>query len=120
MKHTYTIKENYEFRRLYHRGKSAATPYLVIYAMKTKRRVNRIGLTVSAKLGCAVERNRVKRLLREVYRLHENEISVSYDFIIVARSRMVGATYAQTEKAFLRAMKQLGLISLTENGGEGK
>lgn len=115
MKHTYRIKQNYEFRRLYRRGQSAATPFLVVYALKTRRPVNRIGLTVSPKLGGAVVRNRIKRLLREAYRLHEHEIMRSYDFIIVARTRMVGTDCSRTERELMRAMKRLGLV---ENGGE--
>ena len=117
MKHTYTIKLNYEFRRLYRRGKSAATPFLVVYALKNRRPVSRIGLTVSPKLGGAVVRNRIKRLLREAYRLHETEIMTGYDFILVARSRMVGAKCARVERELLRAIGQLGLLC-PENGGE--
>ena len=115
MKHTYRIKQNYEFRRLYQRGKSAATPFLVVYVMKTHRMVNRIGLTVSPKLGGAVVRNRIKRLLREAYRLHEHEIKKGFDFVIVARTRMVGTDCSRTERELLRAMKKLELL---ENGGE--
>lgn len=115
MKHTYRIKQNYEFRRLYRRGKSAATPFLVVYALRNRRPFNRIGLTVSAKLGGAVVRNRIKRLLREAYRLHEQEIYKGYDFVIVARSRMVGVDCSRTERELMRAMKRLGLV---ENGGE--
>ena len=110
MKHTYRIKENYEFRRLYRRGTSAASPFLVVYAMKNRRQFNRIGLTVSPKLGGAVVRNRIKRLLREAYRLHENEIITGYDFVLVARSRMAAATCAQAEKQLLRVLKQLKLL----------
>ncbi len=117
MKHTYRIKQNYEFRRLYRRGKSAATPFLVVYALKNRRSFSRIGLTVSPKLGGAVTRNRIKRLLREAYRLHEDEIITGYDLILVARVRMVGANCARTERELLRAMKKLGLVC-SENGGE--
>ena len=73
MKKTWRIKQNYEFRRLYRRGKSVATPFLVLYALKNRRRINRIGLTVSPKLGGAVVRNRIRRLLREASRLHVHE-----------------------------------------------
>ena len=110
MKSTYTIKQNYEFRRLYRRGTSAASPYLVVYAMKTRRPHNRIGLTVSPKLGGAVVRNRIKRLLREAYRLHEQEIKQGYDFVIVARVRMAKSTCARTERELMRVMRQLKLV----------
>ncbi len=117
MKHTYRIKQNYEFRRLYRRGNSVATPYLVVYALKTRRNINRIGLTVTPKLGGAVVRNRIKRLLREAYRLNEDKICTSYDFIFVARSRMIGAKCQKVEKELMRAMKQLGLL-IKQDGGE--
>lgn len=109
MKYSYSIKENYEFRRLYRRGASAASSYLVVYAMKTRRPHNRIGLTVSPKLGGAVVRNRIKRLLREAYRLHEHELKQSYDFVLVARARMAKTSCAQTERELMRIMRQLKL-----------
>ena len=65
MKNTISLKENHEFRRLYHRGTSSAGRHLVLYCRKNKLGRNRLGLTVSAKLGKAVQRNRVKRLFRE-------------------------------------------------------
>ncbi len=85
MKSTYVIKANHEFRRLYHRGKSAANRYLVLYCMKNRRPYNRLGLTVSAKFGGAVQRNRAKRLFREAYRLHESELKQGFDLVLVAR-----------------------------------
>lgn len=104
-----TIKENKDFRRLYHRGKSIATPLLVVYAAKNRLGYNRLGLTVSTKLGCAVVRNRCKRLLREAYRLHETEIKTGYDFIFVARYRLADAKCRDVEKQLLKAMKLLKL-----------
>lgn len=110
MKSTYRLKENYEFRRLYRRGASAASPYLVVYAMKTRRPHNRIGLTVSPKLGGAVVRNRIKRLLREAYRLHEHAFVPGTDLVFVARSRMIKANCAQTEHELMRLMRRLNLM----------
>ena len=62
--------------------------------------------SVSAKLAGAVQRNRVKRLFREAYRLHEDEFARGVDLVLVARSRAVGATYWEIEKSLLRALKE--------------
>lgn len=110
MKQTLSIKENRDFRRLYHRGKSAATPYLVVYAAKNHSDSNRIGLTVSTKLGCAAVRNRSKRLLREAYRLHEYEIQTGYDFILVARFRTTKAKCGEVQKQLMKAIRELNLV----------
>ena len=113
MKFTTTLKKNYEFHRLYRKGKTAATPFLVLYAKGSKRPGNRVGFTVSTKLGKAVKRNRVRRRLREIYRLHESELARGVDLVVVARGRAVTATYGQLESAFLHACRKLDL--LTEN-----
>ena len=62
--------------------------------------------TVSAKLACAVKRNRIKRLFREAYRLHEDEFATGVDLVLVARARAVGATYQDIEKSLLRALRE--------------
>ena len=111
MKFTATLKKNYEFHRLYSKGKSAVTPFLVVYARRSKRPANRIGFTVSTKLGKAVKRNRVRRRLREIYRLHEDRFIPGTDLVVVARGRAVTATYRQLEAAFLTACTKLGLFS---------
>ena len=105
-----TLKKNYEFRRLYTKGKTAVTPYLVVYCLKTGRDHRRVGYTVSAKLGKAVVRNRVRRRLREIYRLNADKLIDNADLVIVARSRCVGGEYAKMEKAFLRACAELKLF----------
>ena len=111
MKFTSTLKKNYEFHRLYRKGKSAATPFLVIYARTGKRPENRIGITVSTKLGKAVKRNRVRRRLREIYRLNEERILPGTELVVVARGRAVTATYRQLESAFLSACGKLGILT---------
>lgn len=107
MKHT--LKENRDFRRLYARGRSAASGCLVVYTMRNKFGPGRLGITVGAKLGNAVQRNRMKRLIREVYRLHQDELRPNMDVVIVARHRAVTASYQQMEHAFLRCADQLKL-----------
>ena len=110
MKFTDTLKKNYEFQRLYSKGKSAVTPYLVVYVRKTKKRTNRIGITVSTKLGHAVVRNRVRRRLREIYRLAEERFAPGTELVVVARVKAVKASYSQLEHAFMSACAKLGVL----------
>ena len=110
MRFSHSLKLNHIFRRLYRSGKNAANRYLVLYCRKNGSRQNRIGLTVSAKLGHAVERNRMRRRLREVYRLHEAELLPGYDIVIVARSRAMEADFAELTRAFLTLAGRTGLM----------
>ena len=98
MKFSKSLKLNHLFRKLYRKGKSAAGKYLVLYCRRNGTQENRIGLTVSAKLGHAVVRNKVRRRLREIYRLHEDRFQPGWDIVVVARSRAVGAPYKKLEK----------------------
>ncbi len=116
MKFTVSMNNNYEFRRLYSKGASAAAPYLVLYARKTGRGTSRLGITVSTKVGKAVVRNRVRRRIREIYRLHEQELCRGLQLVIVARNRAAGASYAQLEKSFMRAGEKLSLFTGKEAG----
>lgn len=120
MKITVSLKENHVFRRLYQKGRTAADSRLAIYVRQNGRRENRLGLTVSAKLGHAVARNRVRRRLREIYRLHEDQLVRSRDVVIVARRRAVDSSYAQLERSFLRLAEETGLLAgqKKENRGE--
>ena len=109
MEFTETIKKNYEFRRLYAKGKSAVTPTLVVYTRRGKPGGNRVGFTVTTRLGHAVTRNLVRRRLREIYRLHEAELRRGAELVVVARSRSVTASYGELERDFLRACRKLSL-----------
>ena len=104
-----TLKKNSDFRRLYAKGKSGVTPYLVVYTRPNRLGENRLGYTVSVKLGHAVVRNRVRRRLREIYRLNAPRLRQGHDIVIVARSRAVGSEYRKLDAAFLRACESLGL-----------
>ena len=110
MKRTMTVKENYEFRRIYAKGRSGVSPYLVVYVRPNRRGRNRLGVTVSTKLGHAVVRNRVRRRLRELYRLHKAELLPGYDLIVVARVRAVDMPYTKLEKQYLHCLSQLELL----------
>ncbi len=110
MKDTKSLKLNRDFRRLYSKGKSYVGGYTVVYASKNRFNGNRLGLTVSKSIGKAVKRNRLKRLMRESYRLNEEKLLKGYDFIIVARNRALGKTQPQIEKDIMHAMKKLELL----------
>ncbi len=109
MRFSVSLKNNYEFRRLYAKGRSAASPTLVVYMRRTRRAGNRVGFTVSVRIGKAVVRNRVRRRLREIYRLHETELVAGADLVVVARTRSAEAAYAALERDFLSCCARLGL-----------
>ena len=107
MRFTDTLKKNHEFRRLYSKGNSIAAPCLAVYCRPTKRSGNRIGFTVSNKVGNAVVRNRIRRRLREIYRLHESEFRTGHDIVVVARMRAATADYVRLERELLRCARKL-------------
>ncbi len=109
-----TVKENYEFRRIYRKGRSAVSPCLVVYCQKNRRGQSRLGVTVSTKLGHAVVRNRVRRRLREIYRLNREKMPAGYDIIIVARVRAAETPYRKLERHYLRCLSELGLLTDTD------
>lgn len=110
MKITVSMKENHLFRRLYNKGKTAADGRLALYVRRNGGKTNRLGFTVSTKLGHAVVRNRTRRRLREVYRLHEGEIRPGMDIVVVARMRAAQSDYHQLERSFLRLADKLELL----------
>lgn len=107
MKKTTPIRKNYEFLRIYKKGKFFAGRYLVIYALKNYSGMNRLGITVNKKVGKSVKRNRAKRLIRESYRFYEDFIPDGLDIIFVARSveNEYGLAEIRREMKFL--MKKL-------------
>ena len=109
MKKTVSLKENHLFRRLYSKGQSAVSPYLAVYVRKNGRNGNRLGFTVSTKLGHAVVRNKVRRRLREAYRIHEGQMRPGWDLVVVARVKAAHVPYHQLEKELLRSLDKLGV-----------
>ena len=114
MKFSSSLKLNHIFRRLYHTS-GFANGFLVLYARKNRTEGNRVGVTVSKKLGKAHIRNRVRRRLREVYRINEEKFLPGYDIVVVARTRAIFGRYADLEDNFRRQLKKLGLLV---NSGE--
>lgn len=109
MKHTVSLKQNHEFRRLYNKGKSAVSPYFAVYCRRTGRPYSRLGITTGVKLGNAVKRNFVRRRIRELYRTNEDKLKPGYDIVVVARTRAIFGRYADLERSFLQLLKKLEL-----------
>ena len=110
MRFSTSLKLNHVFRRLYHTA-GFADSYLVLYARKNRTGGNRVGFTVSKKLGHAVVRNRTRRRLREVYRLNESRFAPGWDIVVVARSRAVEAPFPALTGSFLSLAGRAGILT---------
>lgn len=91
MKKTISLCKNYEFYRVYKKGSFQAGRYVVVYAVKNRKGLSRLGISVGKKVGNSVQRSRVTRLIRESYRLTENNLKEGYDIVIAARPAKRGA-----------------------------
>ena len=109
MKFSSSLKLNHIFQRLYH-TKGVADGFLVLYARKNRSGSNRVGITVSKKLGKAHVRNRVRRRIREVYRLNEEQFQPGWDRVVVARSKAVDAEFSRLTKSYLSLAKKAGIL----------
>ena len=109
MQFSSALKLNHIFRRLYHTS-GHADAYLVLYARKNRTQSNRVGITVSKKLGKAHVRNRVRRRLREIYRLHEAKFMPGWDIVVVARSKAVDAPFDKLTASYLALAAKAGIL----------
>lgn len=114
MEFSTSLKLNHIFRRLYGTG-GYANGYLVLYARKNHIGHNRVGITVGKKLGHAVVRNRVRRRLREVYRLNESRFAPGWDIVVVARGRSIQATFSKLCDAYLALAEKAGILRLEDS-----
>ena len=109
MRFSSSLKLNHIFQRLYH-TKGAADALLVLYARKNRPACNRVGITVSKKLGKAHIRNRTRRRIREVYRLNEEKFQPGWDIVVVARTKAVDAPFDRLTKSYLALAGKLKLL----------
>ena len=110
MKFSSALKLNHIFRRLYS-STAHANSFLVLYARKNRTATNRVGITVSKKLGHAVVRNRVRRRLREVYRLNEARFQPGWDIVVVARTKAISCDFAALTRAYLALAEKAGILA---------
>ena len=109
MKFSGSLKLNHIFQRLY-RSKGQANALLVLYARPNRTQTNRVGITVSKKLGKAHIRNRVRRRLREVYRLNEDAFQPGWDIVVVARTAAVHADFEKLAQGYLALAAKAGIL----------
>ena len=105
-----SIKKNDEFKTVYQCGKSYANKYLVMYIHKNNMGKNRLGISVSKKVGNSVVRHRIARLLRESFRLNHEKFHSSWDIVVVARMNAKGKNYSDIESAVLHLGKLHGIL----------
>lgn len=110
MKYTESLKKMYQFRTVYNKGTSIANRFLVMYRLKNGKDINRLGISVSKKVGNSVVRNRVTRLIRESYRLKEEDIKRGWDIIIIARVPSKDSDYNEISKSLYNLLKRSGIV----------
>ena len=105
MKFSESLKKNKDFQTVYRQGKSYANKYRVLYVIENKTKRNRIGISVSKKVGNSVVRHHLTRLIRESYRLQEECFQSGYDLVVIARQSAKDITYKEMESALIHLGK---------------
>ena len=107
----YNLRKNSEFRTVYRRGKSFSNKLLVLYVFKNynNKDFDRIGISVSKKVGKSVIRSRVKRLISESYRLNNTLVKKGYDFVFIARTACKDKNYKEVESSLKNLFCKAGL-----------
>ena len=102
MKFSESLKKNHDFQNVYKNGKSMANRFLIMYVLPNDLDKNRIGISVSKKVGNSVVRHHLTRLIRESYRLSEERFHIGWDLVVVVRKRAAHATYHQIDESLLK------------------
>lgn len=110
------LRQRKEFQTVYRFGRSYANRCLVIYVFPSEELAGKVGFAAGKKLGNAVVRNRVKRLLRESYRLHRERIRPGIALLLMGRHALVGEKCPVAEKAFLDLGRRAGIFLPEEEG----
>ena len=105
-----SLKKNKDFQVVYRKGKSYANKYLVMYILKNDMDINRVGISVSKKVGNSVVRHRMTRLIRESYRLQESTFQRGLDIVVVCRASAKGRSYVDLESALIHLGKLHNII----------
>ena len=101
MKFTDALKKNRDFRIVYQQGKSYANKFFIMYVLENDQPCNYLGISVSKKVGNSVVRHRIKRLVREAYRLHEDMFNSGLNIVVIARPAARDVTYREVVSAIM-------------------
>ena len=101
MKKSESLKKNRDFQNVYQHGTSQANRHLVMYVLENRHNKNRLGISVSKKVGNSVVRHRVTRLIRESYRLNEMKFKNGLDMVVIARPSAKDKIFQEIESALL-------------------
>ena len=101
MKYSESLKKHKDFQHVYKKGSSYANKYLVMYVLENQTEGNRLGISVSKKVGNSIVRHRLTRLIRESYRLQEDMFSSGRDIVVIARGAAKGKNYRDIESALI-------------------
>lgn len=112
MRNINSIRKNSEFQDVYRNGKSYANRYLVMYVRKNQSDCNKLGISVSKKVGNSVVRHHIVRLIRESYRLNRQMFNNGLNIVIVARVNASQAGYREIESAMLHLCRLHKIVSL--------
>ena len=101
MKFSESLKKNSDFQKVYKKRNSNANKYLIMYVLENGTERNRVGISVSKKVGNSIVRHRLTRLVRESYRLQEDRFQKGYDIVIIARVSAKDQEFRKIESAVL-------------------
>lgn len=118
MKYSESLKKNRDFQSVYKCGTSKANKYLVMYVKENNTERNRIGISVSKKVGNSVVRHHLARLIREGYRLQEELFRSGLDVVIIARVNAKDCTYHEIERAIYHLGSLHHILRENENDEE--
>lgn len=107
---SFPIKKNFEFLRIYKKGRFYVGKYIILYCLANNSNINRIGITASKKVGKSVKRNRIRRLIKENFRTYEEFIKLGYDCVFVARNNDELPVFTEIKREMKFLLRKLNIF----------
>lgn len=109
MNKVYSLKNNQDFKKIYKTGKNYWNRNLILYVRKNDQEVNRVGYSITKKVGNSVIRNKIRRRMKEIYRLNLLNLDEGYDLIFIPKKNVTEISYRELESAMLHIIKLTGI-----------